>query len=214
MLCQPIYDQTSPDGLLFFTGNPNQYFSNNLILQEACKRIDLMTTYYPQVHAIRFFVQFPYGYGARDCDQKISQFFKVLKHPAQMDERILHYVWVKENSITGRPTYHVLALINSPYPGSDDEFADEVNSCWSFVLGDYTAEPASWYYLDAEGRGARNFISLEHPASNATGTERISQDSIFRNRFMCCLEWARDLARICSQEPWQRDISFGVSEMH
>jgi len=61
MLCQPIYDPTSPDGLLFFTGNPNQYFSNNLILQEACKRIDLMTTYYPQVHAIRFFVQFPYG---------------------------------------------------------------------------------------------------------------------------------------------------------
>lgn len=165
MLYQPIYEPTSQDGMVFFTGNTNQFFSHNPILQETCKRMDLMTTCNPRVHAMRFFVQFPYGYGVRECEEKILQFFNVLEFPGQLNDIVFHHVWVKEDSIIGRPTYHVLALINSPYPGSDDEFMDEVDSCWKWILGDHTADSVSWCYLDAEGE--------DNPTSSGSNTRHL-----------------------------------------
>jgi len=134
----------------------------------------------------------------------------VLEFPGQLNDIVFHHVWVKEDSIIGRPTYHVLALINSPYPGSDDEFMDEVDSCWKWILGDHTSDSVSWCYQDTEGRGQPNFLRLEHLSPTAIDAERMSEESDFRAHFMLCLEWARTLAGICSQHPWQRGVSSGL----
>lgn len=208
MLYQPIYDSTSPEGLVFFTGNPDQFFSHNPILQETCKRIDLMITQHRKTLVTRFRLPFPSGFDPGDCDAKVEQYFNLIEYHADIFGLVTHYVWVKEQVMGGYPIYHAVVLVNDDKPFRDVNFISEVEDAWRWVTGRHYVDLDIWCYDNDIGEVERNLLTLEQ-----SSLKSMSQEGHYRAHFDCCLWWAQRLAEVYTNKRDWRGTTFGMSQL-
>ena len=214
MLYQPIYDPTSPDGLVFLTGNLGQFFSTNPILQEACRRIDLMATRHRVILATRFRLPVPDGYNQTRYEAKVEQYFNLLRNHAEIYGLDFHYVWAREQIRKGCPLYHVIALVDDDKPVKDINFISEVENAWRWVTGTEDVDLDVWCYGEEPGGGVHNLIKLEHPSPSASAEERNSLEADLRAHFGLCLWWTQSLAEVAAREDKQNGVPmFGASPM-
>ncbi len=196
------------------TGNNNQYFNFNIILQKICERMTYMVQRFCRVLFIRFDLRFPQHYCLDGGNTEVTRLFKLLKDRSDYHGWNLQFIWVREQSREKHQHYHCVVLLDGNKIRNYYPFLQTIEQLWANVLGVTQQGLVHYCNRDRTGLPIDNGIMIRRPRQASIGVDRVTEEQAFQQDFEHCYNWASYLAKVNQKANTPKGVRrFGVSQI-